>query len=54
VLGHVTDTRKVAHLPNHLQCRLVQTFIGLTQLFESETARPLDGAHTDVGEANLA
>jgi hypothetical protein len=32
----------------------VQIFIGLTQLFEGETIRPLDGTHTDVGEANLA
>jgi len=54
VIGHVTDTRKVAYLPNHHQCRLVQIFIDLTQLFEGETVRPLDGAHADVDEANLA
>jgi|BarGraNGADG00212_1021973.scaffolds.fasta_scaffold09132_5 hypothetical protein len=37
-----------------IKCCLVQIFIGLTQLFEGQTIRPLDGAHADVGEANLA
>ena len=54
VVGHVTDTPKVAYLPDHHQCRLVQIFIGLAQLLEGETVRPLDGAHADVGESNLA
>jgi hypothetical protein len=54
VVGHVTDTWKVAYLPNHHQRRLMQIFVALAQLFESETVRPLDGAHADVGEANLA
>ena len=32
----------------------LQIFIGLNQVFEGETVRPLDGAHPDVSEASLA